>query len=84
MKKTSEKTKYGWISPEGKYFHCGYQGHIALANRICFDMADTNNAERYLEEKGWCKIYKPLLEDQYSVKVGSSHPSFIRCNKRIG
>ena len=36
-------------------------------------MADTNNAERYLEEKGWCKIYKPLLEDQYSVYVGGKH-----------
>ena len=24
---TNDSTKYGWISPEGKYFHCGYQGH---------------------------------------------------------
>lgn len=71
--KTSENTKYGWISPEGRYFHCGYQGHIALADRICFGMTDTNNAERYLEEKGWCKIYKPLLEEQYSVYVGEKH-----------
>ena len=69
----SNDTKYGWISPEGRYFHCGYQCHAALADRICFGMADTNNAEHYLEEHGWCKIYKPLFEEKYSVYVGGSY-----------
>lgn len=66
-------TKYGWISPEGKYFHCGYQGHIALADRICFGIIDTDNAEHYLEEHGWCKIYKSLFEEKYHVYVGSRY-----------
>ena len=66
-------TKYGWISPDGKYFHCGYQGHVALAEKICFGMIDTNNAERYLEEHGWCKIYKPLWENKYKVYTGAKH-----------
>lgn len=71
--KNSDNTKYGWISPDGKYFHCGYQGHVALANKICFGMIDTNNAEHYLEEHGWCKIYKSLFEDDYHVYVGGKY-----------
>lgn len=63
--KNSEDTKYGWISPDGKYFHCGYQGHANLADEICFGMIDTSNAEHYLEEHGWCKIYKSMFEDNY-------------------
>ena len=72
-KDNSDTTKYGWISPDGRYFHCGYQGHNALASNICFGMVDTNNAERYLEEHGWCKIYKSLFEDEYSVYVGDKY-----------
>ena len=66
-------TKYGWISPEGKYFHCDYQGHSSLADRICFGMVDTDNPERYLEEHGWCKIYKSLFSNKYSVYVGGNY-----------
>lgn len=36
--RNDDGTKYGWISPDGKYFHCGYQGHVALAEKICFGM----------------------------------------------
>ena len=70
--KNSDNTKYGWISPDGKYFHCGYQGHVTLANNICFGMVDTDNSEFYLEEHGWCKIYKSLFEEQYHVYVGNN------------
>lgn len=66
-------TKYGWISPDGRYFHCEYQGHISLAERICFGMIETKNAEKYLEDNGWCKIYKSLLDRNYSVFVGGKH-----------
>ena len=71
--RNDDGTKYGWISPDGKYFHCGYQGHVALAENICFGMIDTNNAERYLEEHGWCKVYKPLWENKYKVYTGEKH-----------
>lgn len=71
--KNSDNTKYGWISPDGKYFHCGYQGHIALADKICFGMVETDNAELYLEEHGWCKVYKSLFEDNYKVYVGGKY-----------
>ena len=66
-------TKYGWISPEGKYFHCCYQGHVDLADKICFGMVDTTNSEQYLEEHGWCKIYKSLFDAKYSVYGGGKH-----------
>lgn len=71
--KHSDDTKYGWISPDGRYFHCGYQGHIALADHICFGMVETDNAEYYLEEHGWCKIYKSLFADKYSVYIGGKY-----------
>lgn len=71
--KNSDNTKYGWISPDGKYYHCGYQGHIALADKICFGMVETDNAELYLEEHGWCKVYKSLFEDNYKVYVGGKY-----------
>lgn len=71
--KNSENTKYGWISPDGKYFHCGYQGHANLAYKICFGMIETSNAEHYLEEHGWCKIYKSMLDDNYHVYVGGNY-----------
>lgn len=69
----NDNTKYGWISPEGKYFHCGYQGHISLADRICFGVIDTDNAEHYLEEHGWCKIYKSLFEEKYHIYIGGKY-----------
>ena len=37
--KQGDDTKYGWISPDGRYFHCNYQGHAALAHDICFQVA---------------------------------------------
>lgn len=72
-RKEKYETKYGFISPDGRYFHCSYQGHATLADKICFGMVDTNNAERYLEEHGWCKIYKSLFKDQYDIFVGGNY-----------
>ena len=36
-------------------------------------MIDTNNAERYLEENGWCKVYKPLWKNKYKGYTGEKH-----------
>jgi len=63
------ETKYGWISPDGRYFHCEFQGHSALACNICFGIVDTNNPEKYLEEHGWCKIYNPIDGNGYAIYV---------------
>ena len=50
--KRGPETKYGFVSPDGRYFHCDYQGHGALADNICFGMVDTNSSERYLQDHG--------------------------------
>jgi hypothetical protein len=42
----------GWLSPDGKFFACGINEHIAKAKELfLFD-----NPERYLERTGWIKI----------------------------
>lgn len=65
-------SKYGFISPDGKYFHCDYQGHSSLAYDICFGQFETNNPEKYLEEHGWCKIYN-AMDHKYAVYVGGKY-----------
>ena len=71
--KRETNSKYGFISPDGRHFACPYQGHSSLAYDICFGMVDTNNSERYLEEHGWCKVYKPLFSGSFAVYVGEGH-----------
>lgn len=72
-KRSKSDTKYGFISPDGRYFHCEYQGHSSLADKICYGLVETNNPERYLEEQGWCKIFKPLFDNKYSIYIGGKH-----------
>jgi len=65
---------FGFISPEGKYYHCDYQGHHELASRICFGQFETNNPEEQLISKGWCKIYNPIDHShRYAVYVDTIH-----------
>lgn len=71
-KEFKANSKYGFISPDGKYFHCDYQGHSSLAHDICFGQFETNNPEKYLEEHGWCKIYN-AMDRKYAVYVGGKH-----------
>ena len=71
--KYGPETKYGFVSPDGRYFHCAYQGHGTLASNICFGLADTNSPELYLQKHGWCKIFKPLGFQKYSVSVDPDH-----------
>lgn len=60
-------SKYGFISPDGRFFHCDFQGHNNLAYSICFGMVDTNNPERYLEDNGWIKIYNSVRGGHYAI-----------------
>ena len=72
--KYSYDTKYGFISPAGKYYHCGYQGHANLADNICYyNGIETNNSGKWLEEHGWIRIYKPLGDHEYSVFISMDH-----------
>lgn len=73
-KESKRNSKFGFISPDGRYFHCDYQGHSSLAYDICFGQFETNNPEKYLEEHGWCKIYNPCnTKNHYAVYVGGNY-----------
>lgn len=32
--KKEPESKYGWLSPDGRYYHCSYGGHMDLAYEI--------------------------------------------------
>lgn len=47
----------GWLGPDGRFYPCGYQEHIGVADRICRDRTiDAPLGERKLEELGWVKL----------------------------
>ena len=46
---------FGWLSPDGKFYRCGYMEHIPVAGRIVADDND-RNPERTLEERGYIKL----------------------------
>lgn len=66
-----EKSKFGWIAPDGRYFQCDYGGHSHLATKIVGEMESVLNAERHLEDHGWAKIFKPVeTRERYAVGMG--------------
>ena len=42
---------HGWLSPNGKFYPCGYGEHILLADHLGFE-------ERELEKKQWMKLQR--------------------------
>lgn len=48
--------KFGWLSPDGRFFGCDYGGHSRLADRIVGDIQYVADPERHLEDLGWAKI----------------------------
>lgn len=65
------ETKFGWIAPDGRFFGCGYGGHIHEASRIVGEIQDIYNPERHLENLGWAKVFKgPDGRERYSVGMG--------------
>lgn len=61
--KNSDKFHYGWISPNGDTYTCGFESHIACAYAICEELFPNEffgNAESHLEEFGWIKVSRPV------------------------
>lgn len=74
QKDVESDQKYGFISPDGRFYKCAYHGHYDLAERICFGMVETNNVEEYLENHGWCKVYQPISRNnEFAIYVGGRH-----------
>ena len=48
----------GWLSPEGKFYECGYMEHLSFCDDIVHDRYKINskNNEEFLENHGWVKI----------------------------
>ena len=44
-------TDTGWLSPDGKFYPCAYQGHVSLAYELGFDV-------HRLETFGWLKFQR--------------------------
>lgn len=64
-------SKYGYISPDGRYFHCEYFGHASLERKIVGKLEDVNNPQEYLYSKGWLCIYHdPFNNGQYAIAMG--------------
>ncbi len=65
------ETKYGYISPDGRYFQCDYYGHATLEREIVGKLENIDNPQQYLYEKGWLCIYHdPFGKGQYAIAMG--------------
>ena len=64
-------SKYGYISPDGRYFHCEYFGHSTLEREIVGKLEKIDNPQEYLYDKGWLCIYHdPFGTGQYAIAMG--------------
>lgn len=65
------KTKFGWLSPDGRMFHCDYGGHSALAAKIVGEIQLVDDPEKHLEDLGWAKIFMGIDPTRrYAVGMG--------------
>lgn len=72
-KSNSEKSgaKYGYISPDGRYFQCEYYGHRDLEDKIVGKLEKIDNPQQYLYDHGWLCIYHdPFACGQYAIGMG--------------
>lgn len=51
----------GWLSPGGDYFPCGARGHLLSAQKLALEAGELGDGEKYLEKKGWMKVYDELV-----------------------
>ena len=65
------ESKYGYISPDGRYFQCEYFGHSTLACKIVGELEKISDPQEYLYDKGWLCIYHdPYHNGQYAIGMG--------------
>ena len=58
---------YGFISPDGRHFHCEYGDHSALAREIVGHLEEIKDAQKYLEEQNWVVIYNDPIKHKTSM-----------------
>ena len=88
MEKEKPDVKYGWISPDGRFFSCGYGGHTNLARKIVGDLQYIPDPERHLEDLGWVKIFSgTAFRERYAVGSGIGKkvtPEQLKMINRLG
>lgn len=68
---TAPKDLYGFISPDGRYFPCGYGAHAEEARKICGSIQKIKDPRSHLENLGWLVIYHdPFKQGRYAVGTG--------------
>lgn len=66
-----ESPNYGYVSPDGRYFHCDYWGHASLEREIVGEVEKIDNPQQYLYNKGWLCIYHdPFNKGTYAIAMG--------------
>lgn len=60
------KSRHGWVSPDGSFYGCRYEGHLELASNLTpqYEAWNTSllvrtgmeDAEKFLEDRNWIKI----------------------------
>lgn len=69
--KETPAMKYGWISPDGRFFGCDYGGHSCLASKIVGEVQYVADPERHLEGFGWAKVLSGRsVGKQYAIGMG--------------
>lgn len=48
----------GWLSPSGEFIQCDPYEHIATAEKLAGDKVPYFQADEYLMNHGWVKIYR--------------------------
>jgi hypothetical protein len=66
-KEKKVKSYYGFISPDGRHFHCEYGDHSALAREIVGHLEEIKDAQKYLEKQNWVVIYNDPIKHKTSM-----------------
>lgn len=70
-----DESEMGWISPDGRFFPCGYGCHAEKAREIIGRFKPVNDPRWYLEAKGWLAIYKnPVAGKSLAIGMAREYP----------
>ena len=70
-----DESEMGWISPDGRFFPCGYGCHVEKAREIIGQLEPVSDPRWYLESKGWLAIYKnPVAGKSLAIGMAREYP----------
>lgn len=70
-----DESEMGWVSPDGRFFPCGYGCHTEKAREIIGQLKPVSDPRWYLESKGWLSIYKnPVAGKSLAIGMAKEYP----------